>query len=110
MHTQKKQISRQHFLEAIYTVIFSIPQGKVSTYGDIAEFAGFPGYARHVGKALSQLPDDSTLPWFRVVNCQGKISLSGHHYHRQLNKLLNDGIIVSESGKIPLKHYRWLKE
>jgi len=75
------------FLAQIFAVIHQIPKGKVSTYGEIAKMAGYPGYARHVGKALGNLPEDSKLPWFRVVNSQGKISLKGRDLERQKKKL-----------------------
>ncbi len=95
------------FLQQIYLVIHQIPPGKISTYGEVARMAGYPGYARQVGKALSQLPSGSKLPWFRVVNSQGMISLSGPGFDRQRTELINDGIAVSASGKIALKRYRW---
>ena len=55
------------FITAVHHLLGQIPAGKVSTYGQLAGLAGYPGYARHVGRLLAQLPDDSTLPWFRVV-------------------------------------------
>ena len=95
------------FLEQIFVVIHQIPQGKVSTYGDIAKMAGYPGYARHVGKALSNLPEDSTLPWFRVVNSVGKISLTGNSFSRQKDLLIKDGVIVNDAGRINLRKFKW---
>ncbi len=98
------------FLQQIYLVIHQVPQGKVSTYGDIAKMAGYPGYARHVGKALANLPKGSTLPWFRIINSSGKISLKGDDFYRQKQHLTEDGVKVSDSGKISLKIYRWKNE
>lgn len=95
------------FLQQIFVVIHQIPVGKVSTYGAIAQMAGYPGYARHVGKALSQLPQESQLPWYRVINSQGRISLQGESFHRQQQRLVAEGIEVSETGKISLKKYQW---
>ncbi len=95
------------FLSQIFTVIHQIPPGKVSTYGEIAQMAGYPGYARHVGKALSNLPKGSTLPWFRVINSAGKISLQGDSFARQKKQLERDGIEVNGSGRVNLKKYRW---
>lgn len=95
------------FLMQIFAVIHQIPCGKVSTYGDIARMAGYPGYARHVGKALGRLPDDSTLPWFRVINSKGQISLTGPDWERQREKLVAEGIAVSSAGKISLRLFRW---
>lgn len=95
------------FLMQIFAVIHQIPAGKVSTYGEIAKMAGFPGYARHVGKALGNLPEGSKLPWFRVINSQGRISLKGEDLVRQREQLISDGIEVTNDGKISLKAYRW---
>ncbi|EEW06214.1 DNA base-flipping protein [Vibrio mimicus] len=95
------------FLQQIFVVIHQIPVGKVSTYGAIAKMAGYPGYARHVGKALGNLPEGSQLPWYRVINSQGKISLQGEDFVRQQRHLLAEGVEVSETGKISLKKYQW---
>ncbi|MFC1234183.1 MGMT family protein [Vibrio sp. F74] len=95
------------FLAQIFVVIHQIPSGKVSTYGEIAKMAGYPGYARHVGKALSNLPKGSTLPWFRVINSAGKISLKGDSFARQKEHLEKDGVQVSELGRVSLKTYKW---
>ncbi|MCA2015614.1 MGMT family protein [Vibrio tritonius] len=98
------------FLAQIFYVIDRIPEGSITTYGEVARMAGFPGYARHVGKALSQLPEGSKLPWHRVVNSQGRISLKGDDLLRQKRKLTAEGIEVSQEGKIKLRQYRWNPE
>lgn len=95
------------FLQQIFVVIHQIPVGKVSTYGDIAKMAGYPGYARHVGKALSRLPEGSTLPWYRVINSAGKISLKGDDFLRQKGHLEAEGVEVNDSGRIKLKTFKW---
>ncbi|WP_275722500.1 DNA base-flipping protein [Vibrio furnissii] len=95
------------FLAQIFAVIHQIPHGKVSTYGEIARMAGYPGYARHVGKALGNLPKDSKLPWFRVINSKGEISLTGPDWDRQRERLVAEGIAVSAEGRIALKKYKW---
>ena len=95
------------FLAQIFAVIHQIPRGKVTTYGEIAKFAGYPGYARHVGKALGNLPKDSKLPWFRVINSQGRISLKGDDLKRQRDKLIEEGVEVTPEGKLNLRKYKW---
>ncbi|UPQ88863.1 MGMT family protein [Vibrio sinaloensis] len=95
------------FLMQIFAVIHQIPHGKVTTYGQVAKMAGYPGYARHVGKALGNLPTGSKLPWYRVINSQGKISLKGQDLQRQRKALLEEGVEVSTLGKVRLKHYQW---
>ncbi|MDN3698007.1 MULTISPECIES: MGMT family protein [Vibrio] len=96
-----------HFLPQVFAVIHQIPFGKVTTYGEVARFAGFPGYARHVGKALGNLPEGSKLPWFRVINSKGEISLKGEAFERQKSQLQAEGIEVSSIGKIKLRLYKW---
>lgn len=95
------------FLMQIFAVIHQIPCGKVTTYGEVAKLAGYPGYARHVGKALNKLPTGSRLPWHRVINSQGKISLKGEDLVRQRNALIEEGVDVTNDGKVRLKIYRW---
>ncbi|WP_290699089.1 MGMT family protein [Amphritea sp.] len=94
--------------EMIWQVVGAIPSGKVATYGQIAELAGIPGGARMVGRCLSQLPRDSRLPWFRVVNASGKISLpvDSEGYQKQLALLQEDGVVVL-NGRIRLAKFRW---
>lgn len=100
-------MSMDQFLVQIFAVIHQIPHGKVTSYGEIAKLAGYPGYARHVGKALGNLPEGSKLPWHRVMNSQGQISLKREDLQRQRRQLLAEGIEVSDSGRISLKKHKW---
>src|SRR5574338_365732 len=61
--------------DRIYAVVRRIPPGRVATYGQVAELAGIPGRARQVGYALHALPDSSAVPWQRVLNARGRVSL-----------------------------------
>jgi methylated-DNA-protein-cysteine methyltransferase-like protein len=61
----------------VYAWIRRIPRGRVATYGQIARLAGAPRRARHVGQALADPPPELHVPWHRVVNAQGRISLRG---------------------------------
>ncbi len=73
-----------------------------------------PGWLVHrarragVGGVLKRLPEGSTLPWHRVVNRHGDISLTGPDLQRQRQALLAEGVQVSGSGHIDLQHYRWV--
>ncbi len=91
----------------IFAVIHQIPHGKVSTYGDIAHFAGFKGYARQVGHILKNLPKGSNLPWHRVINSKGELSLIGERYAIQRELLEEEGVVFNQRGKIALKQFRW---
>lgn len=103
-------LTMDHFHHQIFAVIHQIPHGKVATYGDIAKLAGFPSHARQVGKVLSNLPKDTQLPWHRVINSKGEISLKGESYDKQAYKLRTEGIEITEAGKIRLRDYRWQGE
>jgi methylated-DNA-protein-cysteine methyltransferase-like protein len=100
-------LNMRDFSEQIYTQIANIPKGKVSTYGDIANAIGYKGYARQVGKCLSQLPSNTTLPWHRVINGQGKLSLTGERGLQQKARLTEENIEISDNGRVNLRRYRW---
>lgn len=95
--------------QRIWQVIGQIPKGKVATYGQIAALAGLPGAARLVGNVLKKLPDGGQLPWHRVINSQGKISLpiDSASYREQKKRLIAEGIDVQNS-RIALKKFGWL--
>ena len=78
----------------IWDVVASIPAGCVLNYGEVARLAGLPGRARMIGKALGRAPKSMRLPWFRVVNAQGKISIpkSSPSYQKQRKALEAEGV------------------
>ena len=96
------------FPQRVWQIVASIPEGYVTTYGDVAQLAGSPRAARQVGGVLKRLPEGSTLPWHRVVNRHGAISLTGPDLQRQRQALLSEGVQVSGSGQIDLQKYRWV--
>jgi len=93
---------------AIYTALKSVPAGRLVTYGQLADMAGLPGAARLVGTVMCQLPEGTDLPWHRVVNAHGKISMpeGSAGYREQVRRLTAEGIEVKQ-GKIRLKDYRF---
>ena len=91
------------FPQRVWQIVASIPEGYVTTYGDVAQLAGSPRAARQVGGVLKRLPEGSTLPWHRVVNRHGAISLTGPDLQRQRQALLSEGVQVSGSGQIDLQ-------
>lgn len=95
------------FRQRVFHVVAAIPYGQVTTYGDIARLIGSPRAARQVGGVLKRLPEGSTLPWHRVINRHGEISLVGEDYLRQKNALLAEGIEITPAGRIDLQQYRW---
>ena len=95
-----------YFAQQVFACVYQVPAGKVATYGDIAKLAGMPSHARQVGKVLSRLPADTKLPWYRIVNSQGKISLQDDRGDYQRQRLAAEGILLSPHGTISLKTYR----
>ena len=93
----------------IFQVIAQIPYGRVASYGQSARLAGIPKHARLVGYVLKHMDADSSLPWYRVINSQGKISLSklndqGQNIQAQL--LMAEGILVV-GDKVKMKEFQW---
>ena len=87
----------------IYAAVQRIPRGRVATYGQIAALADLPRRARQVGYALHALPPGSPVPWQRVVNARGEVSLPGLAGARQRELLAAEGVEVGASGRIDLK-------
>lgn len=94
--------------EKIWQVIHGIPAGKVMSYGQVAKMADLPGYGRFVGFVLKTLPEGTKLPWFRVVNSQGRLSfpLDSRQYQTQKSRLEAEGIVFI-NGRLSLKQYGW---
>ncbi|MCQ3831072.1 MGMT family protein [Microbulbifer elongatus] len=90
----------------IFLALARVPRGRVVTYGKLAELAGLPRAARLVGHTLRKLPGDTTLPWHRVINAQGKISLPPPGSQRQKERLEAEGVVLI-SGKVDLARYGW---
>ncbi|EOY5382551.1 MGMT family protein [Cronobacter dublinensis] len=95
------------FPQRVYQIVAAIPEGCVTTYGDVARLAGSPRAARQVGGVLKRLPEGSVLPWHLVVNRRGEISLTGPDLQRQRQALLAEGVQVSGKGEIDLSRYGW---
>ncbi|MBK8267645.1 MAG: MGMT family protein [Planctomycetes bacterium] len=92
----------------ILSIIRQIPRGKVCTYGRIAMLAGLPGRARLVGKVLRYSPLANGVPWHRVVNASGCISLrSGESPVRQKSLLEGEGIRFNLAHRVDLNQYLW---
>ena len=94
----------------IYAVVARVPRGRVVTYGQVAALAGLPRQARLVGYAMHGLPDGSTLPWHRVINAQGKVSVrsfTGPSEGLQRHLLEGEGVTFDDKERVSLKQFRW---
>ena len=91
----------------ILAVVDSIPRGRVATYGQVAREAGLPRRARLVGRVLASLQGESGLPWHRVVNASGRISLRpGSGASTQRRRLLREGVRFT-GARIDLARFAW---
>jgi methylated-DNA-protein-cysteine methyltransferase-like protein len=96
--------------QRIYNIVKRIPPGRVATYGQVAALAGLPGHARQVGYALHALPEHSVVPWHRVVNAKGGISLRsimGAELAQQ-QLLSREGVRLDAKGRVSLTRHRWI--
>ena len=93
--------------DRIYSTVRRIPRGRVATYGQVATLSGLPGRARQVGYALAALTSSTAVPWQRVVNAAGAISL------RPLDGGISQRLLLEREGirfvgdRIPLERYLW---
>ncbi|NJN49225.1 MAG: methyltransferase [Alkalinema sp. RL_2_19] len=99
--------------DRIYAIVRQIPPGKVATYGQVAQLAGFDRGARLAGYALFRVAPDMDVPWQRVINAKGEISDSpfrqGSDY-LQRSLLEDEGIVFDQNDRISLAQYRWHPE
>ena len=96
-----------HLSKQVIEIIKKIPAGKVATYGQIATLAGNNKAARQISRILHSSSDKYELPWHRVINSQGKISMkSGDGLEMQKAMLESEGIQV-KADRIDLTKYKW---
>ena len=107
----KPQPGEQTFKEKVIRIIRNIPSGTVATYGQIAQYAGDPRGARQVSYILHALSDREHLPWHRVINSKGGISLKPKHgYELQKQLLVREGIVFGDDDRIDLKRFGWFEQ
>ena len=87
-----------------------VPRGRVATYGQIASLAGLEGQARQVGYAMAAVPSSSAVPWHRVINAQGRVSMrsegpGGTIIQQQL--LEREGFVFDAGGRVALARFGW---
>lgn len=103
------------FQQKVIKAVSLIPKGNVASYGQIALRLGCPRCAIQVGQALNGLEEDfisslGNIPWWRIINNAGRISIKGTKYHNQLSQkrlLVVDGVEVSQLLEIDIEKYRF---
>ncbi len=93
---------------AVYLVMAQIPMGTVVSYGEVAAMAGLGRAARWVGRLMSQLPDDTSLPWHRVIGAGGRLSLpvGSAAGHEQRMRLRAEGVTII-NDRVDIRRYGW---
>jgi methylated-DNA-protein-cysteine methyltransferase related protein len=91
----------------IYEVVRQVPHGCVASYGKIAEIVGPGCDARTVGYAMAGTPEGSDIPWQRIVNREGKISLPGRGGQIQRMRLEAEGVVFDARNRIDMARFGW---
>jgi methylated-DNA-protein-cysteine methyltransferase-like protein len=98
----------QGFYDRVVKLIKSVPAGKVATYGQIADCAGNRRAAREVAYILHSSSEKEDLPWQRVINSKGSISLKrGRGYELQKKMLEDEGVVFDDDDHVDLARFRW---
>lgn len=97
------------FKEKVYNAVKTIPQGKVASYGQIALMIGIPRAARQVGWILAKVTEEQQIPWWRIINNKGYISIKNNEYSaiEQKKRLEKENIKVTPDYQIDMKIYRY---
>ncbi len=99
------------FFEQVYQIVRQIPPGKVISYGEVAGMLGQPRAARTVGWALASLRDEAEIdvPWQRVINIQGRISIRNLRHAAEEQRLLleAEGVEFNERGYLDWQRFGW---
>jgi len=99
------------FQQRVYAVVRQCPHGKAISYGAVAALIGQPRAARAVGHALSMLDAGTDVPWWRVVNRNGEVSIkSADHAPIVQRKLLEGEGIRFERDRIDWEQFGWTGE
>lgn len=98
------------FSQSVINIVSQIPRGKVVSYGQVAAYVGVPRAAQQVGWVLRQL-EDIDIPWWRVINNEGRISIKGNIYNdanSQRKHLRAERVEVGEDFTLDIEKYRFV--
>jgi len=97
------------FRARIYALVRAIPEGRVMSYGSVAAALDRPRSARAVGSALSALPDEHDVPWWRVIASDGRVSTPQIHHTARIQRALleDEGVDFDGSGRVDRTVYDW---
>jgi methylated-DNA-protein-cysteine methyltransferase related protein len=97
------------FRDRVHAAIRAVPEGRVASYGGIAAIIGQPRAARAVGTTLCNLPDGSDVPWWRVINRNGEISIKCTIHGPALQRALlrREGVRFGKNGRVDFQRFGW---
>jgi methylated-DNA-protein-cysteine methyltransferase related protein len=92
---------KNEFSQRVWNLAISIPAGRVTTYGILAKAAGGGAMAaRSISSILSKAPNQSVIPWHRIVYAGGKVWLDDEHEAKRRRQYKKEKIIVNDKGFI----------
>lgn len=94
----------RRFRDDVLNIVSQIPRGKVTTYGIIAAWTGWPSHSRMVGRTLGYTPEAAELPCHRVVNKEGRTAPG---WSRQRPLLEEEGVRFKANGRVDMGRYLW---
>lgn len=97
------------FNARVHEAVRDVPSGRVASYGAIAERAGRPGAARAVGAVLRALPEGADVPWWRVINARGRLTIPRVGHGRSLQRALleEEGVEFGDDGRVDMARFAW---
>ncbi len=100
------------FKQKVIEIVNLIPYGKVASYGQIAVMAGMPRMARHVGNVLNKYDGETEIPWWRVVNNSGRLTIKGSVFtpDDQKDFLESEGLKISNDYAFDIEKYRFVPD
>jgi methylated-DNA-protein-cysteine methyltransferase-like protein len=96
------------FFEQVHALVRCIPAGRVASYGQIARLLDQPHAARTVGWALQGVPEGSDVPWQRVINAAGRISIPDPEGAAEQRRLLEaEGVVFGPDDRVDMERFGW---
>lgn len=101
--------STSPFKKKVIEIVNRIPYGHVASYGQVALYCGVPRAAREVGWTLNTMENTIEVPWWRVINTKGQITIKGSEFTPDFQKKLleSEGIVVNPDFTLEMEKYRW---
>jgi methylated-DNA-protein-cysteine methyltransferase-like protein len=105
-------LKMSQFKQQVIEIVKIVPYGKVVSYGQVAIMAGLPRMARHVGNVLNKYDGSEDIPWWRVVNNSGRLSIKGSTFTAEDQKVFleSEGIEINSDYSFDISEYRFIPD